>query len=58
MKLGREQGALCTTQERRALKDSGINTEEIIWKQQPEKTYSVSVVIFELELCILRSNFF
>lgn len=54
MKPGREQGqihALYTTQERRALKDNGINTEEIIWKQQAEKTYSVSVVIFELELC-------
>lgn len=33
------------------LEDSGKNTEEVIWKQQPEKTYFVSVVIFELELC-------
>lgn len=54
MKLGREQGrirALYTTQERRALKDNGINTEEIIWKQQAEKTCFVSAVKFELELC-------
>lgn len=43
------QGAVCITYH--AGKESGINTEEISWKQQPEKTYSVSVVIFELELC-------